>query len=211
VQKNKCVRRGIYVTPTWAADATSLRRAQRKLARKKRGSNNRKKQARRVARLHQRVSAARKDFLHKASTAIANKHGVAVLEKLEVRNMARSAAGTVEKPGRNVRAKAGLNRAILDQGWGMFRTFLAYKLADLGGALIEVPPAFTSQTCSACGVVDAASRDGQRFCCRSCGHVAHADTNAAINILERARGTRLLPVEASHERAVEAGTIRKAA
>jgi putative transposase len=188
----------------------SLRCAQRKLSRKKRGSNNRKRQARRVARLHQRVSAARKDFLHKASTVIAKNHGMVVLEKLQVRNMVRSASGTVQKPGRNVRAKAGLNRAILDQGWGGFRIMLAYKLADRGGKLIEVPAAYTSQTCAKCGVVDAANREGRRFCCVGCGHTTHADTNAAMNILRRA-DSAVLPVEASHERAVEAGTIRKAA
>lgn len=188
----------------------SLRRAQRKLARKKRGSNNRRKQVRRVARQHAKVSAARRDFLHKASTTIAKNHGVVVLENLMVRNMVRSAAGAVEKPGRNVRQKAGLNRSILDQGWGAFRIMLDYKLAQRGGRLINVPAAYTSRTCSACGVVDAASRDGTRFRCTACGHIAHADTNAAINILRRA-DSALLPVEASHERAVEAGTIRAAA
>ncbi len=188
----------------------SLRRAQRRLARKKRGSSNRRKQVRRVARLHAKVSAARRDFLHKASIAIAKNHGAVVLEKLQVRNMVRSAAGTVEKPGRNVRQKSGLNRSILDQGWGAFRTILSYKLAQRGGRLIEVPAAYTSQTCAECGVVDAGSRSGVRFYCTSCGHSAHADTNAAINILRRA-DSALLPVEASHERAVEAGTIRMVA
>jgi putative transposase len=188
----------------------ALARAQRNLARKKRGSANWRKTAQRVARLHARVARTRKDFLHKASTAIAKNHGAVVLEKLEVRNMVRSAAGTKEKPGRNVRAKSGLNRSILDQGWGMFRTMLGYKLAERGGCLIEVPPQNTSRACSACGVVDAASRSGQRFKCVACGHEMHADTNAAINILRR-WGTPSLPVEASHERAEEAGTSRSAA
>ncbi len=189
----------------------SLRRAQRKLARKKRGSNNRRKQTRRVARLHARVSAARKDYLHKTSTTVAQNHGAVVLEKLEVRNMVRSASGTVEKPGKMVRQKAGLNRSILDQGWGGFRVMLGYKLAERGGRLIEIPAAYTSQTCSVCGVVDGASRVTQaRFVCTGCGQEANADTNAAINILRRA-GSSVLPVEASHERADEAGTIRIAA
>lgn len=188
-----------------------LAQAQRRLARKRKGSNNRKKQVRRVARLHARVAAARKDFLHKVSTEIAKSHGTVVIEKLEIRNMVRSAAGTVEKPGRNVRAKAGLNRSILDQGWGLFRVLLGYKLAERGGLLIEVPPQYTSQTCSECGTVDAESREGQRFCCTSCGHEAHADMNAARVILQRGRGTSSLPVEASHQRAGEAGTRRRAA
>lgn len=189
----------------------TLARAQRKLARKRRGSANRRKALRRVERLHARIARTRKDFLHKASTTVAHNHGTVVLERLEVRNMVRSARGTVEKPGRNVRAKAGLNRAILDQGWGGFRVMLGYKLTERGGRLVEVSPQNTSRTCSACGVVDAASRDRQRFRCVACGHEAHADHNAAVNILQRARDTRLLPAEASRERAGEAGTIREAA
>lgn len=189
----------------------ALARAQRKLARKERGSNNRRKQVLLVARLHLRVANARKDFVHKVSTSVAQNHGTVVLEALEVRNMVRSAAGTVEEPGRNVRAKAGLNRSIMDQGWGMFRAMLGWKLAERGGRLIEVPAQNTSRTCAACGCVDAESRDGQRFRCTTCGHEAHADTNAARVILYRGRGTALLPVEASRERAGETGTSRRVA
>jgi putative transposase len=188
----------------------ALARAQRRLARKQKGSSNRRKQARRVARIQARVARARKDFLHKASTAIAKSHGVVVLEELEVRNMVRSARGTPEAPGRNVRAKAGLNRAILDQGWGTFRAMLGWKLAERGGRLVEVPARDTSRTCAACGVVDAASRSGRRFRCTACGHEAHADTNAAVEILRR-WGTPSLPVEAARGRAGEAGTSRRAA
>lgn len=188
----------------------ALTRAQRKLSRKKKGSNNRKKQIRRVARMHARIAAARKDFAHKASAAIAKNHGVVVLEKLEVQNMVRSAKGTVDAPGVHVRQKSGLNRSILDQGWGYFRTFLSYKLAERGGLLVEVDPRNTSRTCSACGVVDRASRNGQRFRCVACGHEAHADTNAAIEILRR-WGSPSLPVEGGRKAPCEAGTSRKAA
>ncbi len=127
--------------------------------------------------------------------------------------MTASAAGTVENPGRNVRQKAGLNRSILDQGWGAFKTMLAYKMADRGGVLIEVDPAYTSQTCSACGVIDKASRKDQAtFICTACGHHANADTNAAINILKRGLDTSLKPVEGYRsKRPVEAGSIRRAA
>jgi putative transposase len=97
-----------------------------------------------------------------------------------------SAKGTADAPGRNVRAKAHLNRAILDQGWRGFRTMLGYKLADRGGRLIEVSAAYTSQTCAACGVIDARGRrDQSHFACVACGHEADADANAAINILRR--------------------------
>lgn len=190
----------------------ALRKAQRALARKQRGSNNRRKAVRRVARIQLRVANARKDFLHKTSTTIAQNHGTVVVEALKVRSMSASAKGTAEQPGRKVRQKAGLNRAILDQGWGMFRIMLAYKLADRGGRLIEVPAQYTSQTCSACGVVDARSRRNQAtFVCIGCGHEANADTNAAINILRRA-DSALKPVEGHRtKRPVEAGTIRRAA
>jgi putative transposase len=190
----------------------ALRKAQRTLARKKRGSANRRKAVRRVARIQMRVANARKDFLHKHSTIIAKNHGVVVVEALPVRNMSASAKGTVAMPGRRVRQKAGLNRAILDQGWSMFRTMLAYKLADRGGELVEVPAAFTSQTCACCGHVDAANRQSRAvFVCMRCGHRANADTNAAINILRRADGA-LKPVEGHRtKRPDKAGTIRRAA
>jgi len=101
--------------------------------------------------------------------------------------MTASAKGTLEAPGRKVRQKAGLNRSILDQGWRAFRIMLRYKLADRGGQLIEVPPAYTTLSCGECGVIDTASRLSQaRFACVGCGHEANADTNAAINILWRA-------------------------
>jgi putative transposase len=190
----------------------ALRNAQRALARKKRGSANRRKAVRRISRIQMRVANARKDFLHKHSTIIAKNHGVVVVEALPVRNLSASAKGTVAKPGRRVRQKAGLNRAILDQGWGLFRTMLAYKLADRGGRLVEVPAAFTSQTCACCGHVDAANRPSQSvFVCVRCGHTANADTNAAVNILRRADSASK-PVEGHRtKRPGEAGTSRRAA
>jgi len=186
----------------------ALRKAQRNLSRKRRGSSHRRKAIRRVAKIQLRAANARKDFLHKVSTDIAKNHGIVVVEALKVRNMSASAKGTLAEPGRKVRQKAGLNRAILDQGWGMFSRFLGYKLADRGGRLIEVPAAYTSQTCAACGVIDVASwLDQARFVCVACGHEANADTNAAINILRRADGA-LKPVEGHRtKRPVEAGTI----
>ncbi len=189
----------------------ALRKAQRNLSRKKRGSANRRKAIRRVAKIQMRVANSRKDFLHKTTTTVAKNHGTVVVEALKVQNMVRSSRGTVAEPGKRVRQKAGLNRAILDQGWGIFRTMLGWKLAERGGRLIEVCAAYTSQTCSACGVVDACSRISQsRFVCTSCGHEANADTNAAINILRRA-DCSLKPVEGHRERPVEAGSIRSAA
>ena len=94
--------------------------------------------------------------------------------------MTRSAKGTREAPGRNVRAKAGLNRGILRSGWGLLVRRLEQKAP---GRVEKVNPAFTSQRCSACGQVDAKSRKSQaRFVCTACGYACHADVNAAKNI-----------------------------
>lgn len=191
----------------------ALRKAQRNLSRKKRGSANRRKAIRRVAKIQMRVANARKTFLHEQTTTIAKNHGTVVVEALKVQNMSASAKGTAEKPGRNVKQKAGLNRAILDQGWGVFRVMLGYKLADRGGKLKEVPAAYTSQTCAECGVVDARSRQDQaRFVCTGCGHEANADTNAAVIILKRGLDKSLKPVEGPRsKRPDDAGSIRRAA
>lgn len=161
-----------------------LSKAQRDLSRKKKGSNNGKKQIKKVALLHEKVANARMDYLHKKSTEISKNHAVVVLEDLKVSNMSRSAKGNVDNPGKNVRAKAGLNKSILDQGWGMFRNMLEYKLKYSGGNLILVDPKYTSQTCSNCGHVSKDNRKTQsNFQCTVCGHELNADINAAKNIL----------------------------
>lgn len=161
-----------------------LAREQHKLSRKKKHSGNWKKQKRRVDRLHARIAACRKDYLHKASTTLAKNHGVVVLEHLQVSNLSASAQGTVEAPGTNVAAKSGLNKSILDQGWYAFRQMLQYKLDWSGGALVLVSPQYTSQRCSECGHTEKANRKSQAvFECVGCGHGEHADTNAAKNIL----------------------------
>ena len=162
-----------------------LAKLQRRLARKTKLSANWRKLKAKISRLHTHAANARKDYLHKQSTIIAESQGVVKIERLNVRGMSASAKGTVEDPGRNVRAKSGLNKSILDQGWHMFKTMLAYKLAERGGRLEEVPAAYTSQTCAECGVVDCESRKDQpTFACRHCGHAENADVNAARNILQ---------------------------
>jgi putative transposase len=134
--------------------------------------------------------------LHKTSTDIARSFGTVVIEDLNVKNMTASARGTREQPGRMVRQKAGLNRAILEQGWTAFAHLLTYKLEERGGDLVTDDPAYTSQTCSACGATDKRSRKSQAvFKCFECGYRVHADLNAAINILRRGN-TPSLPVEA---------------
>lgn len=162
------------------------RKAQRLSARRKRGSKRHAKAAARVAKLSARAARIRKDWHHKAALDIATRFGHVAIEALKVRNMTASASGTMDAPGRNVKAKAGLNRSILAQGWYQFETILAYKLEQRGGTLTKVNPAYTSQTCSSCGAIDSRSRESQaRFACQHCGFEEHADTNAAIIILRR--------------------------
>jgi putative transposase len=163
-----------------------LAKYQRRMSRRVRFSNNWKKARSRVQRIHAQIGNARGDYLHKATHTISQNHALVCIEDLQVQNMSRSAAGSNEQPGRNVRAKAGLNKAILDQGWGEFRRQLDYKLAWKGGWLIAVPPQHTSQTCLSCGHVSAENRRTQAlFRCVTCGYENHADVVGAINILSR--------------------------
>lgn len=163
-----------------------LARAQRVVSRRQKGSKNREKAKLRVARLHRKVRRQRDHVLHEISTAYAKSHGTVVVEKLNVKGM--SAEGGAHK--------TGLNRSILDAGWGRLVEMLRYKLAWSGGALVEVPAAYSSQTCSACGVVDAKSRRSQsEFSCVACGYVDHADLNAAKVLKCRANRSATMPVE----------------
>ena len=161
-----------------------LAKAQKALSRKKRFSANWKKQKQRIQHIHSKIARIRRDFLHKLSTQLSKHHAMIVLEALKIINMSRSAKGTLEEPGRRVKAKSGLNKSILDQGWGEFKRQLAYKLEWLGGLLLEVKPQYTSQRCYVCGHTEKANRKSQAdFVCQSCGHRANADVNAAKNIL----------------------------
>ena len=120
------------------------------------------------------------------AAAIVREYDFIAVEDLKIGNMVRSAAGTIEEPGSNVAAKSGLNRSILDQSWGRLYQKIEHKAANAGAHFVRVPPQHTSQTCSACGAIDAASRRSQAvFHCTSCGHIANADVNAALNILRR--------------------------
>ena len=157
-----------------------VKRLQRKLARCKRGSNRRARVKAQLARAQAKRADARKDFVEKATTDIARRFDVIRLEDLKTRSMTRSAKGTTTEPGRNVAAKAGLNRGILDKAWGLFAQRLEHKAR---GRVEYVPAAYTSQRCSACGTVARESRESQSvFRCVACGFSANADTNAARNI-----------------------------
>jgi putative transposase len=107
-----------------------------------------------------------------------------VIEDLKVKNMSKSASGTVEAPGRCVKAKSGLNKSILDQSWGEFRRQLEYKQVWRGGEVLAIDPRNTSRTCPACKHVSAENRTTQaKFECVECGFAENADLTAAMNIL----------------------------
>ncbi|MEO3890297.1 transposase [Nonomuraea sp. B5E05] len=180
-----------------AASADRLAAAQRVLARKKRGSKRRRKAVARVAALHAKVRRQRLDGAHKAALALVAAYDVIVHEDLRIANMTRSASGTIEHPGRNVAQKSGLNRSILDAGWGVFLTILSHKAESAGRTLIAVNPVGTSRTCARCGHSARESRVTQAdFACTACGHTAHADINAAVNILRAGLALRE-PAEAA--------------
>ena len=161
-----------------------LKRVQRSVSRKVKGSKNRRKAIDRLGRVHARIVAQRSDWLHKLTTRWANEHPVIAIEDLKVAAMSASAQGTATAPGKKLRQKAGLNRSILDQAWGEARRQLEYKTAARGGAVVPVDPAYTSQRCSACGHTARENRPTQaRFACEACGHSENADLNAAKNIL----------------------------
>jgi putative transposase len=143
---------------------------------------------REIAKLTARQARRRQDFTHKLTTDLANSHGFVAIEDLRVGSMTKKPRPKLEGNGGDLpngaRAKAGLNRAILDNAPGERRRQLAYNATRYGSELRLVAPAGTSQTCSACGHWDPQSRPGcgRAFACTGCGYVAHADLNAAKNI-----------------------------
>ncbi len=170
----------LHVPGLTAPERKRMRRLERKLARARRGSNRRARVKLAIAGLRAREADRRKDWAEKASTGIARRFDLIRVEDLQIGNMTRSARGTAEAPGRNVRAKAGLNRGILRSGWGLLVRRLEQKAP---GRVEKIKPHYTSQRCSACGQVDGNSRESQAvFRCTACGYACNADVNAARNI-----------------------------
>jgi excinuclease ABC subunit A len=174
-------------------EARRLRALQRKAARKRRAQrpgalpSQREREAyRQVVALRARQTRRRTDWIHKATTRVARSYGTIVVEDLNIAGMTRSARGTAACPGRNVKAKAGLNGAILGMAWGRSQLFMAYKAAAQGGRLVKVAAPFSSQTCANCGHVGPENRRSRdHFHCATCGYEAAADTNAARVLLGR--------------------------
>ena len=169
---------------SFKANQGELAKLQRQLSRKVLFSQNWKKQNRKIQKLHHHIANIRHDYLHKITTAISKNHAMIACEDLKVANMSKSASGSATQHGRNVKAKSGLNKSILDQGWGMMIDMLEYKQHWTGGLLVKVNPQYTSQTCSQCQHITKENRQTQaKFECVKCGHKANADVNAAKNIL----------------------------
>ena len=159
---------------------------ERRKSKQTKGSNRQKKTRRAIDQMHRGAANRRRDFAHKTSTTLAKNHGLVAVEALVIANMTKSAAGSVDQPGRNVRQKSGLNRAILDKGWGLTVSHLRYKCPQSGSVLVEVPAWNTSLDCPDCHHISKDNRPSRAvFLCARCGHSDHADRNAAINIRER--------------------------
>ncbi len=173
--------------------------AQQELARCQRNSVRRVRQREVVASLHRKVANQRSDAAHQLSRRLVNEYDLIVLEDLKVAQMSRRPKPKSDpmQPGaflaNGAAAKAGLNRSILDAGWGSLAALLSYKAEEAGRTVVLVSPHYTSQTCAECGHVDAGNRVSQAvFRCLLCGHGAHADVNAACNILRAGRAQRAL-------------------
>ncbi|MYA04481.1 MAG: IS200/IS605 family element transposase accessory protein TnpB [Caldilineaceae bacterium SB0664_bin_22] len=141
-----------------------------------------------LKKLQRKQKRRRENAAHQHSRKMADRAHTVVMEDLNTKARTRSAKGTVAEPGKHVKQKSGLNRGILKSNWGRTERMLDYK----AGQVLKVPPAYTSQTCAACGHVGKENRKTQaHFRCTACGHTANADRNAAQNIL--ARGLALCP------------------
>lgn len=160
-----------------------LAKLQRNLARKTKNSNNWKRQKKKISKFHRTIARQRRDYLIKIANNLTKNHGYIILENLSISNMSKSAKGTIESPGKNVAQKSGLNRVILDQGWGIFKTIVEQKQERLRGVIEFVPPHHTSQDCPLCNHRSAKNRVSQAlFHCQQCGFEHNADFVGSLNI-----------------------------
>lgn len=169
-----------------------IKRLQRQLARQKKGSHHRKRTRFRLARYQGKVANIRKDFLHQTSRSIVDSQAkVIVFEDLKTANMTKKPKAQKDEAGRFIpnkaKAKAGLNKAILDKGWHQLEVLTKYKAAQAGKAVFKIPAPYTSQECADCGHTHPDNRKEQAsFICGQCGHIDNADRNASLVIKKRA-------------------------
>ena len=170
-----------------------LARMQRRLSGCRKGGHRWRKRKSVLANHQHRERVRNRNECHRVTTNLVRRFGLIAVEDLPIKNMTRSAAGTLENPGTGVAQKRGLNRSITEQTWGLLRTQLAYKAEWASRELAVVDPKFTSQRCSCCGVVSAEHRQRKRYDCAECGMTEDADINAARNILRKALAGRRTP------------------
>lgn len=169
-----------------------IKRLQRRLALQQKGSHRRQRTKQRIARHHRKISNIRKDFSHKTSLAIVESQAkVIVFEDLKTANMTKKPKAKRDETGKFIpnqaKAKAGLNKSILDKGWHQLEIFMKYKAANAGKAVFKIPAPYTSQECAPCGYTHPDNRKNQAlFICGHCGHVDNADRNGSLVIKKRA-------------------------
>ncbi len=172
--------RGMCSLPDLTDKEIRIRRYQRKLARQQKGSGRYKRTKRKINKWKRKQKNCRVNAAHQHSRSLSDKAYTLKREDLKIKNMSKSAKGTVENPDKNVKAKSGLNRVIQNAGWSRFNSYCDYKF----GNVVLVDPKYTSQKCNACGYTSKENRKTQsKFQCMSCGHTDHADLNASANIL----------------------------
>ena len=172
-----------------ARNEVNRKRYQRKLARQAKGSNRYRRTKQKIARIARYKANAIYNLTHQVSHKMTSDKGtmIVALEDLNTKGMTRSSKGTIEEPGKRVKQKSGLNRSILQSGWGQLRTKLQYKTFKRGKLLVLIPPHYTSQECSACGTINKEARLSQsEYACKACGARENADINAAKVIAKHA-------------------------
>jgi putative transposase len=170
-----------------------LKALQQALSRKKRGSHRRKKAVMAVAKAQRKITRQRRDFHHKHASQLVQQHQTIVFEELEITNISKHAKPKQDENGNylpnGAAAKSGLNKSILDAGWGQFQHIVSYKAACAGRTVLFANPRYTSQVCSQCGTIKKKDLSERWHSCE-CGAEMDRDTNAAINILRVGRPQR---------------------
>ncbi len=195
-------------SPKYCRKATcGLKRKQQVLSKRKRGSHRRERARKAYAKAHRKIANQRRDFHHKQAKKLVQEHQTLVFEELAITTLSKRAKPKQDEDGtylpNGAAAKSGLNKSILDAGWGQFQQIVASKAAYAGRTVLKVNPRYTSQVCSQCGTVRKKDLDERWHSCE-CGCELDRDTNAAINILRLGRSQRVPPSRASVESRVEA-------
>lgn len=175
----------LYNIPQLAeAQKCRIKRLQRRMAQQAKGSRRREKTRLQIAKILAYKTDMKNDRIEKITTSLVKDFDLIAIENFKIRNLVKTAKGTVDTPGRNTKAKSALNQAILDQGWGLIRKRLMEKSAANGGMVVKVNSQYTSQMCNRCKFISKENRKNQAtFICKQCGNKTNADINAARNIL----------------------------